>query len=187
MLSNNLKSSSVRQLVSFKNLITNPAFENGTTGWSSQSGTFAVASNIAEFTASAKYGAIYQAITPVPDHIYYARLTVKADNGAVLRIALQERGGAYRSFLDLEYTGTGSYEVVSLLGTVASSFSSPVWFQVWDDRASSWTKFYSDNFSLVDLTNSFGHLNEPADKSVVDSMFTKLPSGFVDGYATLSK
>ena len=150
------------------NLVTDGDFPSAT-GWAAISSSFSVASGIASFTATEKYGRIQQQFTAsVGDKIYRAAY-VKANSSLV--------GVGDTSTLIAAHSGSGNFERLSNVRTetLANRYVSVV-----DSRSSGWGEVQVKYVFSVNLTARFGAGNEPT-TAEMDAILAYYPNSWFDG------
>jgi len=149
------------------NLLNNPYFSSGTTGWVNTTCTNTVSKGISTMLASALYGRITNTINSslVVGHKYYASATIKATTNLV-RLTVNDGTTSDIIF----HTGSGNYEVLSTVKTITSATT--LTFYPTDNRTSGWSNVYIKDCVILDLTAIYGAGLEPT-KAQVDALIAQ--------------
>lgn len=147
-----------------QNLIKNGDFSNGTTGWTTATGTFSVNNGVAEFIAKQQNDDLRSDNLKLEvGHIYYLTMKIKLTTATnLIGVGISYINGyAWKSLLNTQETT--NWQILKSIVTVNSIVDggNPVLY-IKDFRSDSFDTIYCDEIMLIDLTEMYGSGNEPA-------------------------
>ena len=153
------------------NIITNPDFSNGTTGYVMNKSTSLNSGDGLVVTPTAQNGEIQQMnVSFIKNHVIYGSALVKATSSNVyLRMS-----NPSNIFKDVHHSGSGNFERLSSIFTANQYNSHPAVTNKDTDLSS----FTVKSFTFIDLTKAFGSGNEP-DKEYMDEFLNGFNNGVI--------
>lgn len=150
------------------NIITNPDFSNGTTGYTLSSSTTVISDYGVEVTPTAQNGGIGKRdILFTNEHKIYVSALVKTNSSKVELLVYNPRFSR-----DIYYSNSGEFERLSDIFT-SNSYKCNITVRNTSDDS---LPFIVKSFTCIDLTEAFGSGNEP-DKEYMDEFL----NGFYNG------
>lgn len=160
------------------NLVLNGDFSNGTTGWTTASGTLTASLGVATQTGdgTSSNSPFYQVLIGIPGRKYYIRADVRV-SATPSYIQLYLTG----SQLNITAPAANAWTAVSAIAQPSIS-TAPFYINaLWPDAATQEGKvFYTKNVLVLDLTKMFGSGKEPT-VTEMDYLLTKYPNSWFNG------
>lgn len=152
------------------NIITNPNFSNGTTGYILSSSTTVISDDGVEVTPTAQNGAIGKRdILFTNKHKIYVSTLVKTNSS---NVELQVNNPSFSR--DIYYSNSGEFERLSDIFT-SNSYKCHINVKNTSDDS---LPFIVKSFTCIDLTETFGSGNEP-DKEYMDIFLNGFSNGVI--------
>ena len=152
------------------NIITNPDFSNGTTGYTLSSSTTVISDYGVEVTPTAQNGGIGKRdILFTNEHKIYVSALVKTNSSKVELLVYNPRFSR-----DIYYSNSGEFERLSDIFT-SNSFKCNIQVRNTSDDS---LPFIVKSFTCIDLTEAFGSGNEP-DKEYMDEFLNGFNNGVI--------
>lgn len=152
------------------NIITNPDFSNGTTGYTLSSSTTVISDDGVEVTPTAQNGGISKRdILFTNEHKIYVSTLVKTNSS---NVELQVYNPRFSR--DIYYSNSGEFERLSDIFT-SNSYKCNINVKNTSDDS---LPFIVKSFTCIDLTEAFGSGNEP-DKEYMDEFLNGFNNGVI--------
>ena len=152
------------------NIITNPDFSNGTTGYTLSSSTTVISDDGVEVTPTAQNGGISKRdILFTNEHKIYVSTLVKTNSS---NVELQVYNPRFSR--DIYYSNSGEFERLSDIFT-SNPYKCNINVKNTSDDSS---PFIVKSFTCIDLTEAFGSGNEP-DKEYMDEFLNGFNNGVI--------
>lgn len=156
------------------NIITNPNFSDGTTGYTLTSATTVITNNSVEVTPTAQNGGISKRdIKFTIDHKIYVSALVKTNSSNVKLYVENPR----LNNIEVYHSNNDEFERLSNIFTATNSYATHIKVI---NTSSDLVPFTVKSFICIDLTEAYGSGNEP-DKEYMDEFLNGFNDGVVVG------